>query len=229
MPTVREWLASIGMSEYAELFSANRIDSAVLPDLTDHDLEKLGVVLGDRRKILRAIRELGEASEMAQPRVGTELHLHDAAERRQLSVMFIDLVSSTELSARLDPEDLGQVIGAFQRACATAVTEFGGSIAKYIGDGALAYFGYPEAHEDDAERAVRAGLALVDAIAAMELPLALKLQVRVGIATGLTVVGELIGEGSAQERVAVGEYIEFGFEGSGRSVAKLGCGRGIDL
>ena len=103
------------MSEYAELFSTNRIDSAVLPDLTDHDLEKLGVVLGDRRKILRAIRELGEASEMAQPRVGAELHLHDAAERRQLSVVFIDLVSSTELSARLDPEDLGQVIGAFQR------------------------------------------------------------------------------------------------------------------
>ena len=100
MPTVGEWLASIGMSEYAELFSANRIDSAVLPDLTDHDLEKLGVVLGDRRKILRAIRELGEASETAQPRVGVELHLHDAAERRQLSVMFVDLVSSTELSAK---------------------------------------------------------------------------------------------------------------------------------
>ena len=99
MPTVREWLASIGMSEYAELFSTNRIDSAVLPDLTDHDLEKLGVVLGDRRKILRAIRE-GEASETTQPRVAAELHLHDAAERRQLSVVFIDLVSSTELSAK---------------------------------------------------------------------------------------------------------------------------------
>ena len=97
-----------------------------------------------------------------------------------------------------------------------------------MGDGALAYFGYPEAHEDDAERAVRAGLTLVDAIAAMELPLALKLQVRVGIATGLTVVGELIGEGSAQEHVAIGESLNSGFEGSGRSVAKLGCGRGID-
>ena len=121
--------------------------------------------------------------------------------------MFIDLVGSTKLSRELDPEDLGQTIGVFQRACATAVNEFGGSIAKYIGDGALAYFGYPEAHEDDAERAVRAGLALVDAITAMEQPLALRLQVRVGIATGLTVVGELIGEGSAQERVAVGESL----------------------
>ena len=229
MQTVGEWLASIGMSEYAELFSANRIDSAVLPDLTDHDLDKLGVVLGDRRKILRAIRELGEASETPQPRVGAvDLRLHDAAERRQLSVLFVDLVSSTVLSARLDPEDMGQVIGAFQKACATAVTEFGGSIAKYMGDGALAYFGYPEAHEDDAERAVRGGLALVDAIGAMELPLAVRLQVRVGIATGLTVVGELIGEGSAQERVAIGDSLNSGFESAGRSVTKFGCDRGID-
>ena len=207
MPTIREWLGSIGMSEYAELFSTTRLDSAVLPDLTDHDLEKLGVVLGDRRKILRAIRELGEATETPRSPSATAPRLHESAERRQLSVMFIDLVGSTQLSVKLDPEDLGQVVGAFQKACATAVTEFGGSIAKYIGDGTLAYFGYPEAHEDDAERAVRAGLALVDAIAAMELPLALRLQVRVGIATGLTVVGELIGEGSAQERVAVGETL----------------------
>ena len=215
------------MSEYAELFSTNRIDSAVLPDLTDHDLEKLGIILGDRRKILRAIREVGEAGGTTQPRVGAEVHLHDAAERRQLSVVFVDLVSSTQLSAKLDPEDMGQVIGAFQKACATAVAEFGGSIAKYMGDGALAYFGYPEAHEDDAERAVRSGLALVDAIAAMELPIVVRLQVRVGIATGLTVVGESIGEGSAQERVAIGESLESGFEGSGRSVTKFGCGRGI--
>jgi predicted ATPase/class 3 adenylate cyclase len=207
VPTVREWLASIGMSEYAELFSENRIDTSILPDLTDRDLEKLGVVLGDRRKILRAIRELGEASETPPSRAGAELNRHDAPERRQLSVAFVDLVSSTKLSAKLDPEDMGQVIGAFQKACASAVAEFGGSIAKYMGDGALVYFGYPEAHEDDAERAVRAGLALVDAIGGLELPLAVRLQVRVGIATGLTVVGELIGEGSAQERVAVGETL----------------------
>ena len=228
MPTIREWLASIGMSEYAELFSANRIDTAVLPDLTDDDLEKLGVVLGDRRKILRAIRELSEAETARSPTV-TEPRLRESAERRQLSAMFIDLVGSTELSAKLDPEDLGELIGVFQKACATAVSEFGGSIAKYIGDGTLAYFGYPEAHEDDAERAVRAGLALVDAIAAMELPLALRLQVRVGIATGLTGCEVYRPRASAGEVVAVGELLNLASKGSGRSVAKFGCGRGIDL
>jgi class 3 adenylate cyclase/predicted ATPase len=207
MSTVGDWLASLGMSEYVELFAANRIDYVVLPDLTDHDLEKLGIVLGDRRKILRAIQALPEATETPQLRRGTDSHFCDAAERRQLSVMFVDLVSSTELSARLDPEDLGRVIGSFQKTCATALTAFGGSIAKYIGDGALAYFGYPQAHEDDAERAVRAGMALIDAIAAMDLPFAVRLQARVGVATGLVVVGDLIGEGSAQERVAVGETL----------------------
>ena len=133
MQNVRRWLASIGMFQHADLFAANRIDSAVLRDLTDHDLEKLGLVLGDRRKILRAIRELGESP---RSRAVTESPLHESAERRQLSVMFIDLVGSTKLSAELDPEDLGQIIGVFQRTCATATNEFGGSIAKYIGDGA---------------------------------------------------------------------------------------------
>ena len=121
--------------------------------------------------------------------------------------MFCDLVGSTALSAQLDPEELSNVLGAFQKACVSAVTGFGGSIAKYMGDGALVYFGYPEAHEDDAERAVRAGLALIDAMAAMQLSVPVRPQVRVGIATGLVVVGELIGEGSAQERVAVGETL----------------------
>ena len=121
--------------------------------------------------------------------------------------MFCDLVGSTALSAQLDPEELSKVIGAFQKACASAVSVFGGSIAKYMGDGALVYFGYPEAHEDDAERAVRAGLALLDAMAAMQLPVPIRPQVRIGIATGLVVVGELIGEGAAQERVAVGDTL----------------------
>ena len=121
--------------------------------------------------------------------------------------MFCDLVGSTAISARLDPEDLSSVLSAFQKACVSAVSAFGGSIAKYMGDGALVYFGYPEAHEDDAERAVRAGLALLDAIAAMRLALPVRPQVRVGIATGLVVVGELIGEGGAQERVAVGDTL----------------------
>jgi class 3 adenylate cyclase len=207
MSKVGDWLASLGLSECADLFAANRIDLSVLPDITDHDLEKLGVVLGDRRRILRAIRELGENAGMARSAVAVDPRPHDGAERRQLSVMFIDLVASTELSTRLDPEDLSRVIGAFQKACATAVTEFGGSIAKYLGDGALAYFGFPEAHEDDAERAIRAGLALLDAIARIEFPHALRPQVRVGVATGTVVVGDLIGEGSAKERVAVGETL----------------------
>src|SRR5258708_17263993 len=116
--------------------------------------------------------------------------------------MFCDLVGSTAISARLDPEDLSSVFGAFQKACVSAVTGFGGSVAKYMGDGALVYFGYPEAHEDEAERAVRAGLALIDAMAALQLSVPFRPQVRVGIATGLVVVGELIGGGRPPGRVA---------------------------
>ncbi|HVI67777.1 MAG TPA: adenylate/guanylate cyclase domain-containing protein, partial [Bradyrhizobium sp.] len=126
------------------------------------------------------------------------------AERRQLTVMFCDLVGSTELSARLDPEDLREVIGAYHRTVAAAVTRFDGFVAKYMGDGVLAYFGYPQAHEDDAERAVRAGLGLIDAVARLDIR-SVDLQARVGISTGLVVVGDLIGEGSAQEQSVVGE------------------------
>ena len=121
--------------------------------------------------------------------------------------MFIDLVGSTELSARLDPEDFAEVIGAYHRICASSVTKFEGSVAKYVGDGVLAYFGYPEAHEEDAERAVRAGLHVIDAISTIHLRIGIRPQVRIGVATGLVVVGELIGEGSAQERLAVGETL----------------------
>jgi predicted ATPase/class 3 adenylate cyclase len=205
MSTVRDWLGSLGLSEYADRFEESRIDLGILPDLTDQDLEKLGVILGDRRKILRAIRELSAA--IAEPRVGEELRLDEAAERRQLSVMFIDLVGSTELSTRMDPEDFAKVIGSYQKICASAVTEFDGSIAKYLGDGVLAYFGYPKAHEDDAERAIRAGLHVIDAISGIRPRAEIRPQVRIGVATGLVVVGELIGEGSAQEKLAVGETL----------------------
>jgi len=132
--------------------------------------------------------------------------------------MFCDLVGSTAISARLDPEDLSSVLSAFQKACVSAVSAFGGSIAKYMGDGALVYFGYPEAHEDDAERAVRAGLALLDTIAAMRLSLPVRPQVRVGIATGLVVVGELIGEGGRARAGCRRRYTEFGGKDSGRCV-----------
>jgi class 3 adenylate cyclase len=206
MQQIGDWLERLGMSEYAERFAENRIDLGVLPDLTDQDLENLGVLLGDRRKMLRAIRELAGDNPVTPPSAAaTEARPQDAAERRQLTVMFCDLVGSTALSARLDPEDLGGIIGAYQRCCAVQVERNAGFVAKYMGDGVLAYFGYPQAHEDDAERAVRAGLALVEAVPKLATAAGSPLQVRVGIATGLVVVGDLIGRGAAQEQAVVGE------------------------
>jgi predicted ATPase/class 3 adenylate cyclase len=202
------WLRGLGLGQYESAFRDSEVEADVLSELTETDLEKLGLPLGPRKRILKAIANLVDADkapEAASP--ARPMPAKDTAERRQLTVMFCDLVGSAAMSARLDPEDLSSVIGAFQKACASAVTAFGGSIAKYMGDGVLVYFGYPEAHEDDAERAVRAGLALLDAIVAMRLPLPVQPQVRVGIATGLVVVGELIGQGGAQERVAVGETL----------------------
>ena len=206
MLQIGDWLKNLGMSEYVERFAENRIDLTVLPDLTDQDLEKLGVLLGDRRKMLRAIRELaGDAPVAPYTPAVTEARPQDAAERRQLTVMFCDLVGSTTLSVGLDPEDLREIIGAYQRCCAVLVERNGGFVAKYMGDGVLAYFGYPRAHEDDAERAVRAGLALVEAVPKLAIAAGSPLQVRVGIATGLVVVGDLIGAGAAQEQAVVGE------------------------
>ena len=214
---VADWLRGLGLEQYASAFRDSAIDAEVLRSLTAEDLRDIGVTLvGHRRRLLDAIARLkSEASSIADRNAAAEPGPTPAsaaprstdAERRQLTVMFCDLVGSTALSTRLDPEEMSNVLGAFQKACVTAVTGFGGSVAKYMGDGALVYFGYPEAHEDDAERAVRAGLALIDAMAAMQLSVPLRPQVRVGIATGLVVVGELIGEGSAQERVAVGETL----------------------
>jgi class 3 adenylate cyclase/predicted ATPase len=198
--TIAEWLASLGMSEYSERFAENRIDLSVLPDLTDQHLEKLGVALGDRLKILRAIRELCATTvAVTQPAASAAPVVQDSAERRQLTVMFCDLVGSTALSTRLDPEDLRSLIGAYHKCVAETVARFDGFVAKYMGDGVLIYFGYPQAHEDDAERAVRTGLALVDAVG--QLQASERLRVHVGIATGLVVVGDLVGSGEAQEVV----------------------------
>jgi class 3 adenylate cyclase/tetratricopeptide (TPR) repeat protein len=205
---VGAWLRGLGLGQYEGTFRASEIESDILPELTETDLEKLGLPLGPRKRILKAILNLGDAEKTSGvASLAPPVPAKDAAERRQLTVMFCDLVGSTAISARLDPEDLSNVLGAFQKACVSAVAVFGGSVAKFMGDGALVYFGYPEAHEDDAERAVRAGLALLDTIAVMRLPVPVRPQVRVGIATGLVVVGELIGEGGAQERVAVGETL----------------------
>ena len=208
MSTIAVWLTSLGMSEYVERFAENRIDLSVLPDLTDQDLEKLGVLLGDRRKMLRAIAKLETGADNAPPvAVAAEASAAprptDAAERRQVTVMFSDLVGSTAMSARMDPEDLRELISAYQKSITATVQRFGGFVAKYMGDGVLIYFGYPQAHEDDAERAVRAGLEVVASIAALKS--SVPLQTRVGIATGVVVVGDLIGSGEAQERGIVGE------------------------
>jgi class 3 adenylate cyclase/predicted ATPase len=204
--TIAEWLTSLGLSEYTDRFVENGIDVSVLPDLTDQDLKDLGVLLGHRRKMLRAIRDLGNASvavTASSTPVETEPIRRDDAERRQLTVMFTDLVGSTALSTKLDPEDLRSVIGAYHKCVAETVARFDGFVAKYMGDGVLIYFGYPHAHEDDAERAVRAGLALIEALG--KLRIQEPLQVRIGVATGLVVVGDIVGSGEAQERGVVGE------------------------
>jgi class 3 adenylate cyclase len=203
---IADWLKKLGMSEYAQRFAEECIEIDVLPELTDQDLERLGIPLGRRHKMLRAIRDLGNVSVAAAAPaapVATEPTRRDDAERRQLTVMFTDLVGSTALSTKLDPEDLRSVIGAYHKCVAETVARFDGFVAKYMGDGVLIYFGYPHAHEDDAERAVRAGLALIEAVG--KLHVQEQLQVRIGVATGLVVVGDLVGSGEAQERGVVGE------------------------
>ena len=209
MQQIADWLEKLGMSEYAQRFAENDIDVEVLSELRDVDFDRLGVSIGHRRKIMRAIREFAASPVLAvteRPASAATVTLatpSDTAERRQVTVMFSDLVGSTALSARMDPEDLREVISAYQKCVAETVQRFGGFVAKYMGDGVLIYFGYPQAHEDDAERAVRAGLELAAAVGALKTHA--PLQTRVGIATGLVVVGDLIGSGASQEQAIVGE------------------------
>jgi class 3 adenylate cyclase/tetratricopeptide (TPR) repeat protein len=207
---VAAWLRGLGLDQYAPAFRDNDVDGEVLPELTADDLISIGVTsVGHRRKLLAAIAALGTEPPTAARLAASATSASTSpptidAERRQLTVMFCDLVGSTALSARLDPEDLREIIAAYHRAVATTVAGFDGYVAKYMGDGVLVYFGYPGAHEDDAERAVRAGLGTIDAVGRLKIK-SIKLQARVGIATGLVVVGDLIGEGSAQEQSVVGE------------------------
>ena len=172
MQEIGDFLEKLGMPEYGERFTENDIDASVLPHLTDQSLKELGVSLGHRLKILAAIKELSGPTPAAPgPAVApAEPKPQDTAERRQVTVMFSDLVGSTALSARMDPEDLREVISAYQKCVAETVQRFGGFVAKYMGDGVLVYFGYPQAHEDDAERAVRAGLELVAGSRCVEVP-----------------------------------------------------------
>ena len=206
MQQVADWLEKLGLGQYAQRFAENDISFSVLPDLTDQHLKEIGVSLGHRLQLLREIAELtSREKEAPKPTVATAASaaLQETAERRQVTVMFSDLVGSTARSARMDPEDLREIISAYQKCVAETVRRFDGFVAKYLGDGVLVYFGYPQAHEDDAERAVRAGLELIGAVGALTVPS--PLQTRVGIATGLVVVGDLIGAGEAQERGIVGE------------------------
>ena len=205
------WLRSLGLEEYEAAFRDNKINERVLPNLTQEDLKEIGIgPVGHRRILLDAIAALRNDGGSKAPSVDAATasstpspHPEDRAERRQVTVMFSDLVGSTALSARMDPEDLREVISAYQKCVADTVQRFGGFVAKYMGDGVLVYFGYPQAHEDDAEGAVRAGLELVAAVGGLKTHAAL--QTRVGIATGMVVVGDLIGSGASQEQAIVGE------------------------
>jgi len=199
---VTRWLEGLGLERYAHAFREGDVDAAVLPELTADDLIALGVAsIGQRRKLLAAIAALRPTTRSA-PAIAAADAI--GAERRQVTVMFCDLVGSTTLSLELDPEDLWQVISSYHSCVARAIGRYDGFVAKYMGDGVLAYFGYPQAHEDDAERAVRAGLGVIDAVGGLDVR-SVKLRARIGIATGLVVVGDLIGEGSAQEQSVVGE------------------------
>ena len=205
MSDLAAWLQARGFGQYAELFAGNAIDREALVELSDDHLKELGLPLGHRVKLLKAIRALREPEAAAGADRHATLARAPEAERRQLTVLFCDLVGSTQLAARLDPEDMARVIRAYHETCADTVERWGGHVAKYMGDGVLAYFGWPQAHEDEAERAVRAGLALVEALAGVATPAGAPLAARVGIATGLVMVGELIGEGAAKEQTVVGE------------------------
>jgi class 3 adenylate cyclase/tetratricopeptide (TPR) repeat protein len=213
MSDLREWLRNNNLEQYATAFEANDIDLDILAELDDQDLEKLGLSLGNRRRLLKAIaaRDMAPASSSGKPALSdekspaAEQSASGDAERRQVTVMFTDMVGSTALSAKLDPELLGGLIRRYQDAVAGVIGRYGGFVAKFMGDGVLAYFGFPRAFEDAAERAVRAAIGILSEVGAIELPDGTRVQARIGIATGLVVVGEIIGTGAAQERTIVGE------------------------
>src|SRR5258708_7897948 len=204
--TIDEWLARFGLSRLEATFRDNGIDLDVVASLSDDDLRELGLTIGDRKRVLAAMSASAAPATLPSataPQPASPPHA--VAERRQLTVLFCDLAGSTALSARLDPEDMREVIGAYQTACAAVIVRHDGFVAKFMGDGLLAYFGYPRAHEDEAERAVRAGLDIVACVGGLQTPAREALQVRIGIATGLVVVGDLIGRGAAEEQSVVGE------------------------
>ena len=200
---VTQWLHGLGLDQLTELFVEQQIDYEVLADLTEEDLEKLVIPLGPRKKLLKAIANLAVVEPSCETPVAGSV-----TERRQLTVMFCDMVGSTALSQKLDPEDLRVVNLAYQQACKSAIERFDGYVARYMGDGVLAYFGFPQAHEDEAERAIHAGLGVVQAMESVNSTIGernrITIDVRVGIATGAVVVGDLIGEGVSQQSAVIG-------------------------
>jgi class 3 adenylate cyclase/tetratricopeptide (TPR) repeat protein len=204
MSDLRDWLRGHGLEQYADTFEANDIDLDILAELSEHDLEQLGVSLGNRRRLLKAIAGGAAAPAPAKPSASGTSESSDA-ERRQVTVLFADMVGSTALSGKVDPELLGGLIRRYQDAAAGAIGRYGGFVAKFMGDGVLAYFGFPRAFEDAAERAIRAAISIVAEAGEIELPDNTRVQTRIGIATGLVVVGEIIGTGTARERTIVGE------------------------
>jgi class 3 adenylate cyclase len=205
-----EWLGRHGLDQYAQTFAENNIEFSVLPDLTENDLKKLGVSLGHRKKLLRAIEALtaarqpsGTTSAVSNVTVAsTPLVQPREAEFRQITVMFCDLVGSTQLSEKLDPEDLQKLLDVYRGKCSTAIGHYGGEVARYFGDGVMAFFGWPRAHEDDAVRAIHAALEIVSGVT--KIPGPVTLTCRVGVCSGAVVVGE-IGDSGTWSMDAVGE------------------------
>jgi class 3 adenylate cyclase len=204
MQGIADWLASIGLTEYTQRFAENAIDVSDVHRLTEQDLQNLGIPAQHRRQILNAIARLSGAG-IAELPMTTDAVPHNDAERRQLTIMFCDLVGSSALSARLDPEDFRRVLIAYNTRVTDVVRHHRGNVVRYMGDGVLAYFGYPQAEEESAIQATRAGLALIDAVGALQAEIGVGLQVRIGIATGVVVVGDLVGDGMVREQAAIGQ------------------------
>jgi class 3 adenylate cyclase/tetratricopeptide (TPR) repeat protein len=203
------WLESIGLGQYAAAFADNDVDLDIAAELGDDDLKELGLSLGHRKKFQKAVAALSnapaeETGQVAPPAVSAR-DPNAGAERRQLTVMFCDLVGSTAMSTQLDVEDLREVISGYQDVCRGIVDQYGGFIARYMGDGILIYFGYPQAHEDEGDRAVRTGLDIIRAVRSLRLRPDLELEVRIGVATGVVIVGDIIGEGASEESAVLGE------------------------
>jgi class 3 adenylate cyclase len=203
MTKLQELLKELGLEQYAAVLAENDIEFDILSDLSESDLEKLGLSLGHRRKLLKALAALKPAP--SQPEASPTTSEAKEAERRQVTVLFSDLVGSTALANAIDPEEMSVLIRRYQDACAGAIARFDGFIAKFMGDGVLAYFGYPQAQEDAAERSVYAALALVDSVSHLKRPDGNPLETRVGIATGIVVIGDIIGSGAAREHSIAGE------------------------